>query len=141
MSSISEPAARAGGCLCGAVRYLVDQPLADVAICHCSHCRKQSGALFSANIVVTEDHYRQTGEVKVFEDRGDSGEVVFRHFCPNCGSPILSRISALPSAVIIKSGTLDDLSGLAPVVEVYTDRAVSWGPHGLADLRFPEAAP
>lgn len=138
--SKSEHETRTGGCLCGAVRYVVDQPLSDVAICHCTHCRKQSGALFSANVVVAKAHYHQTGDTKVFEDRGDSGEVVFRHFCPNCGSPILSQIAAIPGAVIIKSGTLDDLSGLSPVMEVYTDRAVSWGAHELAKLRFPEAA-
>ncbi len=138
--SSEEAPVRTGGCLCGGVRYVVDQPVKEVAICHCTHCRRQGGSLFSANIVVDETCYRQMGATSIFEDRGDSGAAVLRHFCPTCGSPILSRIAALPSSVIIKSGTLDDLSGLTPVVEVYTDHAMSWGSGGLADLRFPQAA-
>ncbi len=33
-----------GSCLCGGVRFEVTQPLSRVAHCHCSRCRKHSGA-------------------------------------------------------------------------------------------------
>jgi hypothetical protein len=37
-----------GGCLCGAVRYQINTPLASARACHCSRCRKQSESNDSA---------------------------------------------------------------------------------------------
>ncbi|KPW91720.1 hypothetical protein ALO50_01812 [Pseudomonas syringae pv. cerasicola] len=33
-----------GGCHCGGLRYQFDAPLRDIAHCHCSICRRTSGA-------------------------------------------------------------------------------------------------
>jgi len=37
-----------GGCLCGGVRYEVTAPFLRANLCHCSRCRKHSGAAASA---------------------------------------------------------------------------------------------
>ena len=131
---------RTGGCLCGQVRYsLTSEPLM-TAVCHCTHCQKQSGGVFSFNVGVPEAAYEQHGETKVFTDRGDSGQPVLRHFCPDCGSPILSRIAAMPGFVLIKAGTLDDLSGLAPNLEFYTDHSAKWVAPIAGAQRFHQGA-
>ena len=41
-----------GGCLCGTIRYAVAAPLKNVIACHCSHCRKISGAGSSHNAAI-----------------------------------------------------------------------------------------
>ncbi len=131
---------RVGGCLCGAVRYrLKGEPLA-VAVCHCTHCQKQSGAMFSTNLVASETAYEQTGVTKVFNDRGDSGQSVDRHFCPACGSPILSRAGIMPGMVLLKAGTLDDMRDLVPVIEVYADHAASWVAPVAGAQRFAQGS-
>ena len=117
---------RAGGCLCGAVRYELTSEPSMTAVCHCTHCQRQSGGVFSTNLVVPEKDYVQRGETKVYADTGDSGQPVYRHFCADCGSPIVSKVAAMPGVVMVKAGTLDDMSGLAPAVEVYTDHAAAW---------------
>jgi hypothetical protein len=119
-------ASRTGGCLCGAVRYTLASDPGMTAVCHCTHCQRQSGGMFSTNIVVPEADYAQTGETRVYQDTGDSGKPVYRHFCAQCGSPITSRVAAMPGVVMLKAGTLDDFSGLAPAIEVYTDHAAAW---------------
>jgi hypothetical protein len=119
--------ARSGGCLCGAIRYQLKSEPKIMGVCHCSHCAKQSGSVFSVNIVVPVSDYVQTGQTKVFKDTGDSGQPVYRHFCGDCGSPILSKMPSMEGvAVVVKAGTLDDATGLSPAIEVYTVRAVSW---------------
>lgn len=95
---------REGGCLCGAVRYTLKGEPRGTAICHCTHCQKQSGSLFSFNLVMRE----------VFIDKGDSGHPVYRHFCGRCGSPLLAKTALMPAKVVVKAGTLDDLDGLRP---------------------------
>lgn len=117
---------REGGCLCGAVRYVIKGEPMMTAVCHCTHCQRQSGGVFSTNLGVPEAAYVQTGETKVYEDRGDSGQAVWRHFCANCGSPIISKVAVMPGLVMVKAGTLDDMSGLTPSVEVYADHAAAW---------------
>lgn len=117
---------REGGCLCGAVRYVLKADPLMTAVCHCTHCQRQSGGVFSTNLAIPDAAYVQTGETKVFTDTGDSGKAVWRHFCGNCGSPILSKVEAMPGLSLIKAGTLDDMSGLTPGIEVYTDHAAAW---------------
>lgn len=131
---------RTGGCLCGAVRYELKSEPVVTAVCHCTHCQRQSGGVFSTNLGVPEAAYVQTGETKVFTDKGDSGKAVWRHFCPNCGSPILSKVEAMPGMVLIKAGTLDDMSGLTPSIEVYTDHAAAWVAPIAGAARFAQAA-
>lgn len=129
-----------GGCLCGAVRYELKAEPTVTAICHCTHCQRQSGSVFSTNMVVAEADYVQHGETKVFEDSGDSGKGVHRHFCANCGSPILSKIDLMPGMVMVKAGTLDDLSAVKPGVEVYADHAADWVAPIAGVRRFGQAA-
>ena len=117
---------REGGCLCGAVRYVLKAEPLMTAVCHCTHCQRQSGGVFSTNLGVPEAAYVQTGETKIFTDKGDSGKAVWRHFCGACGSPIRSMVEVMPGLVLVKAGTLDDMSGLTPGVEVYTDHAAEW---------------
>jgi hypothetical protein len=131
---------REGGCLCGAVRYVLKSDPLMTAVCHCTHCQRQSGGVFSTNVAVPEAAYVQTGETKVFEDKGDSGQAVHRHFCPQCGSPILSKVAAMPGVVLVKAGTLDDMSGLTPAIEVYTDHAATWVTPIAGARRFGQAA-
>ncbi len=131
---------RTGGCLCGAVRYEITKDPQMTAVCHCTHCQRQSGSVFSTNLVLMEGDYSQTGETKVFADKGDSGQGVFRHFCPNCGSPILSKVAVMPGMVMVKAGTLDDMTGITPGVEVYTDHAAQWVAPAPGAARFGQGA-
>jgi len=132
---------RKGGCLCGAVRYILKGEPRAVVICHCTHCQRQSGSLFSFNLVVREADYAQSGETTVYADQGDSGQPVYRHFCGRCGSPILATIAAAPGKVVLKGGTLDHLDrmeGLQPQTEIYTDHAVKWLAPVAGTTRFAQ---
>jgi hypothetical protein len=132
---------RIGGCLCGSVRYTLDSDPVMTAVCHCTHCQKQSGSVFSANIAVPDTAYQQQGETRIYQDRGDSGQSVYRHFCPSCGSPILSRLASMPGLTLVKAGTLDDPSGLTPLMEFYADHAADWVSPVVGAQRFGQGPP
>ena len=117
---------RQGGCLCGAVRYTLSADPIMTAVCHCTHCQRQSGGVFSVNLMVPEAAYAQAGETAIFADNGDSGQPVYRLFCGACGSPILSKVASMPGMVMVKAGTLDDMAGITPGLELYTDHAATW---------------
>jgi hypothetical protein len=130
---------RQGGCLCGAVRYVLKSDPRAIAVCHCTHCQKQSGSVFSFNLVIRETDYDQQGETMVYVDNGDSGQPVHRHFCGRCGSPILAKTALAPGKVVVKAGTLDSMEGLEPKAEIYTDHAVTWLAPVAGATRFPRS--
>lgn len=119
---------RAGGCLCGAVRYEVPWPPMMLVTCACTNCQKQSGAAASVVGVAPRDALEITGELKTSEDRAASGNAVYRRFCPECGSPILTDTEAAREGNLIfyKAGTLDHTADLAPTVHCWTSSGQQW---------------
>ena len=115
-----------GGCLCGNVRYSVEAEPVFTVVCHCKNCQKQAGAAFSIEFGVPSSAVSVQGTIKTFHDKGDSGKSVDRHFCPECGSPLISEIAVMPDVSLIKAGTLDDTSWVLPTMELYCDSAQSW---------------
>ena len=81
----------------------------------------------SVNIVVPASSVSFKGEGLVsFAHKGGSGKSLSRKFCRNCGSSIATEAEALPGALIIKAGTLDDSSWLKPNTHLWTSSAQSW---------------
>src|SRR5205809_779691 len=101
-----------GRCLCGGVRYEIDGEIGSVVCCHCSQCRRASGAAFATNASVRAEHFRLiAGRDLLTEYESSPGK--FRAFCARCGSPILSRWTAHPDFVRIRLGTLGAEGDLA----------------------------
>jgi len=130
---------RNGSCLCGSVRYVLKGDLQAVAICHCTHCQRQSGSILSFNVVVREADYHQRGETKVYVDQGDSGQPLHRHFCGRCGSPVFTTTATAPGMIVVRAGTLESMEGLQPTSEIYTDHAVKWLAPVAGTARFPQS--
>ena len=84
-----------GGCLCGQVRYSADTEPAFVGVCHCKNCQKQGGTAFSVVVGVAKSALSIQGRIKTYHDTGDSGQPVLRNFCPECGSPVTTDVSAI----------------------------------------------
>lgn len=123
-----------GGCNCGAVRYeIAGAPIA-VAACHCTRCRKQSGAAFSINLIVRASTMTVEGELASYlETDTESGAPIDRQFCAACGSPIRSIPTAAPKMIAIKAGGLDDPAPFPPQMHIWTRSALPWVmiPEGL----------
>lgn len=127
-----------GGCHCGAVRYEVAGEPQHVALCHCSDCRKSSGAPMVAWAAFAEDQFKLVeGEPMTFNSSGSA----MRSFCPKCGSGLYYRnVEFLPGIVDIQSATLDDPEALPPGAHIQTAERLGWmeTAHSLpAFERFP----
>lgn len=115
-----------GGCLCGAVRYAFTGEPRFVSLCHCTHCQKLSGGSYTINLLIREQDFKQQEATVLFEDSGDSGHPVQRHFCGDCGSHIFAKIASAPGKIVLKGGTLDHPNDFTPQAEIYTCRASEW---------------
>lgn len=115
-----------GGCLCGAVRYEVaGQPMME-GNCFCVDCCKASGTSHGTHAMFPADGYVQKGITKGYSSPADSGSMVTRHFCPECGCAIHSTNSGMPGVVAIRASSLDNPDSIAPMMTVYASRAPSW---------------
>lgn len=117
-----------GQCLCGAIKYEIDNPPQMMGVCHCKNCQRQAGSAFSTLAGVPVSEFRLTqGELKLYEDSDTrSGGTVERYFCGNCGSPVYSAVPAYADQVFLKTGTLDDTSNFAPQFHAWCSTKQSW---------------
>lgn len=116
-----------GGCQCGAIRYaLLGAPLG-VYNCHCKDCQRFSGSTHAMSAVVPRDLLRLLqGELSVHEKVADSGRIALMYGCAECGVRIWNEPLTAPDVRILKPGTLDDMSWLVPVGNIWTKSAAPW---------------
>ena len=115
-----------GSCLCGEVEFqLKDQPL-KLYQCHCSLCRKQSGAAANAATLVGKDSFVwQKGQMLIRSYVKSSG---FRSdFCAKCGSPV-PNIVGKGDYMWIPAGLLENSGNLEIVAHLFLGSKAAWEP-------------
>jgi hypothetical protein len=116
-----------GGCLCGAIRYEISRVPAATAVCHCRDCQRTTGSAFAPVFSVGERSFRLvSGEPRIYELAADSGRRVRRFFCGDCGSPLFGRPDAMPRAVNVLAGTLDEPDWFRPQMALFCGSAWPW---------------
>jgi hypothetical protein len=114
-----------GACLCGGVRFEVDQPLAEAGYCHCTRCQRRTGTASSAQARVVPGSFRiVAGEELVrtwTPERGFS-----KSFCSVCGSALYSTSPVDPEAVAVRLGVFDGDPGIRPQYHQRVETAAVW---------------
>jgi hypothetical protein len=118
---VSSP--RTGGCLCGAVQYVVRGRLRDILVCHCHECRRWSGRAWAATAAESAD-LTIDGEV-TWRRSPDSEWRAKRGNCARCGSSLFWQAAGGPR-VAIGAGSLDDTSGLRVAAHIWVEQASEW---------------
>lgn len=114
-----------GSCLCGGIRYEIDGAFGTVVNCHCSMCRKATGAAFRTRAAVPADGFRWlTGESLVSRYESSPGET--RTFCRVCGATLPTFFRDHPDQIGLPLGTLDDDPGVRPSAHVFVDSKAPW---------------
>jgi hypothetical protein len=116
-----------GSCLCGAIRFTIDAPVKELRACHCRNCQKASGAGGSVNAVLPASAFRITkGTPKRYSAHADSGRLLHRHFCADCGSPIYTLREATPETVVVRAGLFDNPGEMKISGNIWTASARPW---------------
>ena len=112
-----------GGCLCGTVRWrLTARPLA-LNACHCTDCKKTTGATNVLMLIASNEAFSATGETHVYRKRADSGREMDIHRCVKCGTRLWHNNLASSALVFITAGTLDDSSWVIPTSHIWIEKA------------------
>lgn len=130
-----------GGCLCGAVRYEVTGPFLRAGHCHCSRCRKHSGAAVSTQGRVRREDFRLlSGAESLTAYRPAPGAAV-KAFCRVCGSSLFGGTWPDGPEISIRLGTVDGDPGIRPQYHTHVASKAAW--HEITgDLpQYPEGLP
>jgi hypothetical protein len=116
-----------GGCLCGAVRFEVSEPLASAGYCHCTRCQRRTGGAASAQGRI------EPGSLTIL-----SGEELIRAyvppngfeklFCSGCGSALWSRDPENHEIKAVRLGVFDEDPGIRPQYHMFVAYAAPWEP-------------
>ena len=124
-----------GSCLCGAVVYEYDDPVARFCYCHCPRCRKATGSAHASNLFVEPRQFRWiTGEEHVKRYDLPEAKSFATCFCMHCGSP-LPHATRSGEKMVIPAGSLDDDPGIAPEYGIWWSARAPWY---LAPSEVPE---
>jgi hypothetical protein len=111
-----------GGCLCGAVRWRLEQRPLAVNACHCMDCKKSTGATNVLMLLVRSEAFSSTGETEVYRKRADSGRELDIHRCVQCGTRMFHQNLSSTALTFITAGTLDDPSWAVPTSHIWVEK-------------------
>lgn len=112
-----------GRCYCGGVALRMRNMPRTVAYCHCSDCRRWTGApvaAFAAFAAGDLEADPPLGPAR-FEKPG-----IGRWFCERCGSPLAAIFDYLPGQVYVPLGLLDQAAELSPRLHCHSDARLPW---------------
>ena len=113
----------AGGCKCGALRYRLEAEPRSIYACHCRDCQREGSGPYSVGLLAWRKDFVLTDgadNTVTFHKTAESGRVVVQHLCASCFTRVWHDPAGAPSIVVIRAGTLDDLSWVEPVVQIWT---------------------
>ena len=130
-----------GGCLCGAIRFEISEPLLSSRYCHCTRCQRRTGTAASPGAAIAPGSLRwRAGEglIKIWWPPDGWGKA----FCAECGSHLFSQSPDDPERKSVRLGAIDGDPGIRPTARQFVANAAVWEPipdDGLE--RFPGRAP
>ena len=123
MPKLEQSRVLAGKCLCGALEYEVADQFLYALNCHCSQCRRATGAAFKPFGGIEREKLRITrgsDNLMIFGD--ESGHDAR---CRNCGS-LLYSIVRDGAFVHVTMGTLVDDPTMCPTKHIFVGSKAPW---------------
>lgn len=111
-----------GGCYCGAVTFQFAQRLEAFVNCHCTQCRRASGAAFTSWVCPPSLSFVVDGRdsLSIFTMTPN----VSRHFCSVCGTHVYSFDARRPDIVGLPAGVITTpISGMPTEDCFFADRS------------------
>jgi len=126
-----------GRCFCGQVRYRASGNPHDETNCHCSICRRTSGAPFVAWFTVRKAEFAfVSGEPASFQSSAHGT----RTFCSRCGTPLTFESTGAPDEIDVTTCSLDEPERVPPRDHTQTATRLPWVELGALPA-FPGARP
>lgn len=112
-----------GSCLCGAVRFTLDGEFERFYLCHCAHCRKDTGSAHAANLFSSTAKLAWISGQDKLRTFNLPGTRHVRCFCRVCGSAMPHVTEAM---VVVPAGCLDTDPAKRPDAHIFFASKSPW---------------
>lgn len=118
-----QPRMLTGRCFCGAVRYAVQDSFRYAMNCHCSNCRRTTGAAFKPFAGIEREKFRlaQGQDNLLVYGSVDANDT----HCGTCGSLLYSLVRQ-GRFVHVPMGTLVDAPAIRPSKHIFVGSKAPW---------------
>lgn len=114
-----------GSCLCGEVRYTVEGSFTRFYLCHCQHCRKDTGSAHAANLFSPGGRLTWLSGTEKVRQFNLPATRHSRSFCTTCGSALPS-VQMDGALIVVPAGSLDDDLSLRPDAHLFVASRANW---------------
>lgn len=114
-----------GGCLCGQVKFQVDEDFVRFYQCHCRQCQQLTGSAFASNLFTQPQNISWLKGAELISNYVDQERDFSKAFCRNCGSA-LPFVTRSAKALIVPAGSLDVSPKFALQANIFTAEKAAW---------------
>jgi len=115
-----------GGCLCGAVRFEIRGPFLRASHCHCSRCRRHSGAAVCTQGRVARDDFKLLDGEEMIRAYRPAASASVKAFCSVCGSSLFGGSWPDGPEISIRLGAVDGDPGIRPQFHTFVGSRAPW---------------
>ncbi len=119
-----------GSCLCGSVKFEMDDSFQSFYWCHCTECRKSSGTAHVSNLFTAPDNIQWIEGISEINRFDLPGQDFSNAFCRQCGSNV-PYVSKSGTALIVPAGSLDQTPSSKPPKNIYWSERADWYDSGV----------
>jgi len=114
-----------GSCFCEKVSFEIATEITEIYQCHCSECRKTTGAASNAGFIISQDQLQWlSGEDNIKTFKKESGFRVC--FCATCGSTVPNKTSVKDNMMWVPAGLLISNPSLKVTNHIYVGSKADW---------------
>ena len=115
-----------GECICGHVKYYLNEKPLFTQACHCKDCKVLTGSSYVVNSSVLENTLIVEGEVSSTERKAGSGASCKTYFCIKCGTYVYADYDSAVRRLTVRTKTLDNPEKFPPQAHIFTKNKDPW---------------
>ena len=115
-----------GECICGQVKYYLNEKPLFTQACHCKDCKVLTGSSYVVNSSVLENTLIVEGEVSSTERKAGSGAFCKTYFCIKCGTYVYADYDSAVRRLTVRTKTLDNPEKFPPQAHIFTKNKDPW---------------
>ncbi|MCK7615413.1 GFA family protein [Roseibium sediminicola] len=114
-----------GSCLCGTVAFQINGDFDAFFLCHCSHCRKDTGSAHAANLFSSTANLIWTSGADHVTTFTLPGTRHRKAFCKDCGSALPNH-QLEGNLLVVPAGSLNSPVGMKPAGHIFAASRADW---------------
>ena len=109
--------------------------------CWCRDCQYIGAGAGTVNVFFATEAVKVEGALADYASPAASGNLMHRHYCPSCGTPVFTQTEARLHFIGVRAGTFDDPELAKPQMAIWTSSAPSWAAFETDIPHEPKQAP